>query len=952
VFATWITRQTMFDGVVNGAVFGLVAMGIVLVYRSTKVINFAVVHLGLFGAGLFALLQRDHHVPFWLAAAAGLAVGTLFGALAELGIVRRLFTAPRVIVLVATIGIAQLCQALLIALPEIKTPGAKFPRPIGATHTVFGVRVAGPQLTILIVAPVLAAALGWALNRTALGKAVKASADNPELARLASISPKLVSTAVWSIAGALATISMSLLGGQAGSANTLAVSFGFSTLVRSLAAAVLGGMGSFWLAFAAGIGVGVAEALMTFNYARSPGTFDFVIFLVILAAVYRRSRAGAVESRTFSFGAKVRPVPERLRSLWWIRNLDRIGFLALGLAAAALPLLVTKPSRHLTYTSILTIVICGLSLTVLTGWGGQLSLGQMSFAAMGAYLTAHLTKGLNYDLKIGATRLVRAGIRPLPFPLALLVAVVATAAIAALVGLTSLRTRGLLLAVTTLAFALAAGQYLFRRPIFTGGSPGDVQFKRTTFLGVSVAKQRPYFYVVLVITALVIAAIAKLRRTGIARTTIAVRDNPDTAAAYSISATRVRMRAFALAGALAALGGGLYAWNVQVIPRDRFFTVGDSLSLVAVVVIGGLGSVGGAVLGAAWVIGLPALFPHNDVVRLLSSSLGLLVLLMYFPSGFIQIGYSIRDAAVRWALRRHPDEAVKTRDTVPTLPSRRELSIPAATPALRTSGVTVRFGGNTAVSEVSIEVGQGEVVGLIGTNGAGKSTLMNAIGGFVPSTGRVEVFGHEVSRLPSHKRAALGLGRTFQSATLFPELTVTETVLVALEARRPTGSLAAAIVSPVAAARERARRSHASEIIDFLGLGRYADIHIADLSTGTRRIVELAGLLAVDARLLCLDEPTAGLAQKETEAFGPLVLAIRRELDAAVLVIEHDMPLIMGISDRVYCLESGRVIASGAPLEVRHNPAVVASYLGTDEAAIARSGTIGSSGGIAAPRVQ
>jgi ABC-type branched-subunit amino acid transport system ATPase component len=148
---------------------------------------------------------------------------------------------------------------------------------------------------------------------------------------------------------------------------------------------------------------------------------------------------------------------------------------------------------------------------------------------------------------------------------------------------------------------------------------------------------------------------------------------------------------------------------------------------------------------------------------------------------------------------------------------------------------------------------------------------------------------------------------------------------------------------------ERAKRADAADLIDFLGLGRYADTHISDLSTGTRRIVELAGLLALDARVLCLDEPTAGIAQRETEAFAPLIVEIRRELGASMLVIEHDMPLIMSISDRVYCLEAGRIIAEGHPSAVRDNPLVVASYLGTDERAIARSGTAASTAQTAEP---
>jgi ABC-type branched-subunit amino acid transport system ATPase component len=258
--------------------------------------------------------------------------------------------------------------------------------------------------------------------------------------------------------------------------------------------------------------------------------------------------------------------------------------------------------------------------------------------------------------------------------------------------------------------------------------------------------------------------------------------------------------------------------------------------------------------------------------------------------------------------------------------------------------VRVSFGGIAAVDGASLTVAPDEIVGLIGTNGAGKSTLMNAIGGFVRASGVIRLHGDNVSRLPPARRARAGLGRTFQAARLFPELTVRETVEVALEARGHTHFLSTALFVPKASAREHKRRSEAGDLIAFLGLGRYADMRIADLSTGTRRLVELAGLLALDARVLCLDEPTAGVAQRETEAFGPLLQEVRRELGAAMLVIEHDMPLIMGISDRVYCLEVGQVIAEGLPHVVRHDARVVASYLGSDERAIARSGSAATRG--------
>jgi len=249
----------------------------------------------------------------------------------------------------------------------------------------------------------------------------------------------------------------------------------------------------------------------------------------------------------------------------------------------------------------------------------------------------------------------------------------------------------------------------------------------------------------------------------------------------------------------------------------------------------------------------------------------------------------------------------------------------------------VSFGGNAAVSDASLRVGRSEIVGLIGTNGAGKTTLLNAIGGYVPASGAVEVFGRDVSSLSITARAELGLGRTFQAALLFPELTVRETIQVALEARGRTPYVTTAIGWPSATRLERTSRAEADELISFLGLGRYADFFIADLSTGTRRIVELANLLALDARVLCLDEPTAGLAQRETERFGPLLVAIRREMSASMIIIEHDMPLILSMSDRVYCLELVTVIAEGAPAAIRNDPAVIRSYRGTDSRAIDRS---------------
>ncbi|MEZ5382010.1 MAG: ATP-binding cassette domain-containing protein [Microthrixaceae bacterium] len=941
ILATWVTRQTVYNGVVAGLTTALVALGIVLIFRATKVINFAVGNMGLPAAALFALMTINYQLGYWPSLAVSLLVGALFAGVVELVVVRRLFRAPRVIMLVATIGVAQLAQAIVRAYPDlVASRSSRFPVAVDSIwEDVGGVRVTGPEVMVLVVVPVLAATLGWFLSRTTFGRTVKASADNADLARLSGISPKAVSTFVWIIGGLLSSVTIILLSGIAGSPTGIE-DLGPSTLNRALAAAVIAGMVSFPRAVGAGVALGVAEALIRFNFTDQAGLIDFLLFLAVVVAVFLQSRSQTDETNSFSFAPRVRPVPQRLRQIWWMRHLALIAGTVGVAAAVVVPLIVTEASRQLLYTNILVIAIAATSLVVVTGWSGQLSLGQMAFAGVGALFAAALHRGLELDVGFGDTRLIQLQFVGVPWIVSVLSGALFSAVVAALIGVGALRVRGLLLAVSTFTFGLAAQQYLYRRPIFSDDRTSSVAFERGTLFGIDLEDGRTYYWFCLAVLVVVIAVVSRLRRTGVGRNTIAVRDNPDAASAYTVANARTKLTAFALAGGLAGLAGGLLAGSIQNVPlTERFFQVGDSLQLVSIAVIGGLGSVAGPLLGALWAIGLPAFFPDNDTMPLLTSSIGLLVLLLYFPGGLVQIGYSARDALVRWLEERLPAEvATKSSATPASLTRHRDHQAPVGNvPALAAHEMKVRFGGIVAVDGVDVVVHPGEVVGLIGTNGAGKSTLVNAIGGYVPASGRVELAGVDLSRRNAAARAHAGLGRTFQAAGLFPELSVRETVMVALEGRGHTGFLSSALALPPSITRERVRAAEADELIGFLGLGRYADAYIADLSTGTRRIVELAGLLALDARVLCLDEPTAGVAQRETEAFGPLLGEIRRELDAAMIVIEHDMPLIMSISDRVYCLELGRVIASGTPDEVRNDPKVIASYLGTDVRAIERS---------------
>ncbi|GCD94827.1 branched-chain amino acid ABC transporter permease/ATP-binding protein [Embleya hyalina] len=959
--ADLMTRQIAFDGLVNGLAIGLIALGVVLVYRSSRVINFAVGNLGVIGAALLPLAVINYGVPFWAALLGALLVGTLAGTIVELAVIRRLFHSARVTVLIATIGVAQACVAAVRSLPDVDgAVRASYPVAIDAQWQIAGVRVTGAQVCVLVVVPVVAGALTWFLGRTTRGRAVTACAENPDLARTVGISPKIVSTVVWTIAGLLSTLAMILIAGQSGRVSATA-DLGPNTMVRAMAAAVIAGLTSFRWSMLAGVLIGVLQAAVRFNFVEQTGLVDFLLLCAVVTAVWVRARRDArtdqrAGTRAFATGPRPAPIPERLRGVWWIRHMNKLALIVPLLIAVLLPLVVTQASRHLLYGTILAFAICACSLTVLTGWAGQLSLGQMAFAGLGALTAAALTRGLSID--IGGDRTI--AFQALPFAPSVLVAALVTAALAAIVGVGALRVDGMLLAVSTFALGVAAAAYLYRRPFLTDGNASSVPMPRGDLLGLDLADERTYYYVLLVVLIVVLALLARLRAHGVGRRTIAVRDNPEAAAACTVPPLRTKVTAFALSGAIAGLGGALLAGSVQSVPlTERFFQVSDSLTLVAIVVIGGLGSTIGPVIGAVWVVGLPAFFPGNALVPLFASSIGLLVLLLYFPGGLAQIGNAARAALLDWAERRLPEPSAApapTRAPKPERPMRvRERAAAeasaadaaSAAPVLVTRDVSVRYGGNTAVDKVSIELRPGEILGLIGTNGAGKSTLLNAIGGFAPATGSVELLGRDVSRLAPARRAALGLGRTFQAARLFPELTVRETVLVALEARGRSGLGGTALFLPAATRAERRRRAEAADLIDLVGLGRYADTPVARLSTGTRRIVELANLIALDARVLCLDEPTAGVAQRETEALGPLLLRLRRELRAAMIVIEHDMPFMMSISDRLYCLGAGRVISEGTPEEVRSDPAVIAGYLGTDTRAIDRSGALGADAPVA-----
>ena len=269
----------------------------------------------------------------------------------------------------------------------------------------------------------------------------------------------------------------------------------------------------------------------------------------------------------------------------------------------------------------------------------------------------------------------------------------------------------------------------------------------------------------------------------------------------------------------------------------------------------------------------------------------------------------------------------------------------AADIALSVRGLTVSFGGLLAVDDVSFDVERGMVLGFVGPNGAGKTTVFDAISGFVRARGRILLGGREISGLPAETRSRAGLGRSFQDARLFGSLTVFETLAMAFERHvRTEGIIWTAVGAPWVRRSERRVSDRVEELIAVMGLRAFRDKFISELSTGSRRIVDLAVILAHHPTVLLLDEPSSGIAQRETEALGPLLLRVREQMGATLLVIEHDMPLIRSISDEIIALETGTLLTRGIPDEVLDDPRLVSAYLGTDRAIVQRSGRTGSTG--------
>jgi ABC-type branched-subunit amino acid transport system ATPase component len=433
-------------------------------------------------------------------------------------------------------------------------------------------------------------------------------------------------------------------------------------------------------------------------------------------------------------------------------------------------------------------------------------------------------------------------------------------------------------------------------------------------------------FLVLVSTVLLALLVANVRRASLGQRMLAVRSNERAAAASGINVRNTKLAGFGIAAFLAGMAGALYAYNFGSVSYTRFGPLA-ALGLIAFAYFGGITMISGAIIaGVGATEGLlPRAFDEwlglSGTWALLIGGIALIVTLLVHPEGIAGAGYKRKQQKEKRLAAEAAAAEPRARVTRPPRDAHRPRREPGPV-VLAADGVSVSFGGLRALDDVDLTVSEGQLVGLIGPNGAGKTTFIDAITGFVPYQGRVELDGRGLDGLPAHARADRGLARTWQSIELFDDLSVRENLTVASYHPSTWATVRETLTRPVTTT------SDVDAALELLGLGEAAGAMPEDLSQGQRKLVGIARALASRPRLLCLDEPAAGLDAREGEE---LAHHLRDVVDAgtAMLLIDHDMGLVLGISDYVVVLEFGKVIAHGPPDVVRRHPQVIEAYLGS-----------------------
>ncbi|MBA2282214.1 MAG: ABC transporter permease [Acidimicrobiia bacterium] len=650
------------QGVIFGSSYALLAMGLILVYRTTRIVNFAYGAMGAMPGSITAALFTAKHWNYWLAIAVGVGIGIASGAAIEVLVVRRFERSSRLVLTVASIGLAQILGAIGLGvgvalgtdalIGDIRTPisGSFFVRPYP---------VRGDHLLMIGVVPVVLAGLAWYLLRTDAGVAVRAAAENQDRALLLGVPVRRLQTVVWAVAGGLSTITFISKAPFTGVVPEALV--GATTILPGLAAAAVARFQSLPVALWAGLGLGVAEWTIRWNVSAE-SIFDVTFFVVILAALLlrkvRTSRAETGENTWDSAGV-LKPVPEELRMLPEVRW-PRIAFAVIGAALLLVIPLNAAPSTVSTMSFAVVWAIVATSLVVLTGWGGNVSLGQFAIVGVGAMATGNLMMRWNVDFVVAA-----------------LFAVAVGAAVALVIGLPALRIRGLYLAVTTLAFAVALDSYFLNPVNFASFVPQSL-VRPVLWKRFALESQWATFYLCLGCLVLVVGLVRGIRRSRPGRVIIGTRDNDRAADAFGVPTTRIKIQTFALAGCIAGLAGALYMLvTAQTGIGPGTFRPTMSIEVFSYAVIGGLGSVAGSISGIVLFRGLDFVLakqvsgPAGDALRLSLSGGGLLVILYFLPGGLWQLVQRVRDRYLRLVAHRRGV-------LVPSLVEDRRVDDPAA----------------------------------------------------------------------------------------------------------------------------------------------------------------------------------------------------------------------------------------------------------------------------------
>jgi branched-chain amino acid transport system ATP-binding protein len=561
------------------------------------------------------------------------------------------------------------------------------------------------------------------------------------------------------------------------------------------------------------------------------------------------------------------------------------------LFAACIAYAAVANSYHLYLVSIIALTaIVGVGLNILLGLSGQVSFGHVGFFALGAYTTAILTTAVQWN-----------------FWPALALAVALAAAVGVLLGLVTLRVSGPYLAMVTIAFGFVVEYGAVEWKSVTGGANGMMNIPEPSLLGLEWTG-RGIAFTSVALAALALAGYQRLARSGWGLAMRAVRDSEVAASSVGVDPLVPRTAAFMLSAALAGLAGALFAPLAEFIAPSSF-PFFQSILFVLVVMIGGAERTYGPLLGALIVVLLPELLAGLAEYRVLLFATLLLIVLWIAPAGVVGL--------VEQLMRAREDDLAPETEIPATF---------AGQPApLTVRALSVSFGGVQAVSDVGFEAEPARITSIVGPNGAGKTTVLNVIAGFYrPAFGSVALQGKELAGLPAHAVARAGIARTFQTSQLFDHMTVIENLLAAMQDGRLGHPLRG-----IGLGRDSHHLRRAHGLLRFVGFRGDPRTPAARLPHIDRRLVEIARALAMQPRVLLLDEPVAGLGPQDTHKLGSLLQQIAAT-GMAVVLVEHDMGLVMRISDQVVVLDAGRCIARGAPDKVRADPAVARAYLGAE----------------------